>query len=736
MQVLLADTMGFCAGVKRAFVLAQTKSDRGNCVCYGPLVHNQTVVDFLAEKGVATIESLTQIPSNCTGIIIRSHGCTLQEIEKIKSLGLDIIDATCPRVKKIHDLVLRLPAEGYQTIIFGNKDHPEVQAILSRAGQAIVINSLDQIENLKYSNKIAIVSQTTKDSNQFLQVVVNLLPQVEELRAFNTICPATYLRLKAVREIAGKVDLLLVIGDRKSSNTSTLTDACGNMGVMAFQVENAAQIKPEWFAEVKRVGITAGASTPDWIIKEVVDKMTFFTEDEHQELELTTDGNPDNGAEIPENEEYTPGNDEAVETAADISSEEDAASNNEESFAQMEAEMADFTTLARGSIITGKVIQVQDDEVMVDVGGKSEGIVPLRELSAKELASAKEMVEVGDEIEVMVLKWDDDGSILLSKRRVDSQRALDRLEEIFNNSEVVEGVVTGSVKGGLLVDIGVTAFLPASHIEDGYVKNMEEYIDQTFKFKIIEFNRNKRRGSQIVVSRREMIIQEKSQMKEMFWQNVAEGQIRTGTVKRIVDYGAFVDLGGYDGLLHVSEMDYKRIENPYEVLEEGQEVEVYILGLDQKKERVSLSLKKLMKSPWNLLVENCREGDVLEGRVVRIAPFGAFVELQPGVDGLVHISQLADRRVGKPEEVVAVNDVIKVKVLSIDLEAKKVGLSLKEAQQDAEQETIEEYLQNQDQTEPEGSDLSEVDQMIQETPDDQESVVEESQENQDTESEE
>jgi len=363
--------------------------------------------------------------------------------------------------------------------------------------------------------------------------------------------------------------------------------------------------------------------------------------------------------------------------------------------------MADFTTPSRGDIINGKVIEVRDDEVMVDVGGKSEGIIPRRELAVQDVESARDLVAVGDEIEVMVLKWDDDGTILLSKKKVDSQKVMDSLEKAFESGEVVEGTVTGSVKGGLLVDVGVVAFLPASHVEDGYVKNLEQYIGKTLQFKIIEFNRNKRRGSQIVLSRKELVAEEKNRLKKEFWENIEEGQTRPGRVKRIVDYGAFIDLGGYEGLLHVSEMEHRRVEHPSDILNEGDEIDVYILALDYEKERVSLSRKKLLKSPWEIAQEKYHEGDIVEGTVVRIAPFGAFVELDPGVDGLVHISQMANYRVEKPEDVVSVNEQINIKIISIDPEEKRIGLSIKQVQEEEEATEVQQYLEEQDNEEVE-----------------------------------
>jgi len=675
LQTLIAKNAGFCAGVKRAFQIAEeTAVEGGKWYTLGPLVHNDTVVNYFKEKGIYPIDRVDQADTDYGGIIIRSHGISPVLIHEARNKGLMIKDATCPLVKRVHDIVAMLRGEGYEIVIFGDIIHPEVQGILGWCdNEATVIGSVHEACNLKISGKLGLVSQTTKDEKEFFAVANTLLPGVSELRVFNTICSATRKRQQSARELCRDVDLMLVIGDKKSSNTTTLVKECIYTGVKTVQIQNVSEIETDWIKGVSSVGITAGASTPDWIIKEVLDKMTEYEENTNQD--------------------------------------EKEMQGKEESFANMEAEMADFVPPRRGDIIKGTVIQVLDDEVMVDVGGKSEGIIPLREMTIKEVDSAKELVKVGDEIEVLVLKWDDDGTILLSKKKVDSKKVLDRLEEDFKEGKVIEGTVTSSVKGGLLVDVGIIAFLPASHVEDGYVKSLDDYIDKTFKFKIIEFNRNKRRGSQIVVSRKELVSEEKARMKEEFWQNIEEGQVRQGKVKRVVDYGAFIDLGGYEGLLHVSEFDHKRVEHPSDVLNEGDELDVFILGLDREKERVSLSRKKLLKSPWEIVLEKFHEGDIIDGTVVRIAPFGAFVEIEPGVDGLVHISQLADYRVEKPEDVVAVNEKIRVKILSIDPEEKRVGLSIKEAQNELEQEKVEEYLENQDQEEIEEQDQGDYDEV-------------------------
>ncbi|MEN6461605.1 MAG: bifunctional 4-hydroxy-3-methylbut-2-enyl diphosphate reductase/30S ribosomal protein S1 [Syntrophomonas sp.] len=662
MRVKIADKAGFCAGVRRAVKIAEEAAVEGEkWYTLGPLVHNDAVIKYFKDKGIDVATTVAEAEPE--GIIIRSHGTTPEIIREIRQKGLRINDATCPLVKKVHDLAAMLESEGYEIVVYGDSSHPEVEGILGWCNnKATVIASIDQLSGRSFQGKLGVVSQTTKDAKSYYEVIAAVLPGVPEVRVFNTICPATRDRQAAARSLCQQVDIMLVIGDNNSSNTATLARECIYTGVRTFRIQNAREINSEWFDGVTSVGITAGASTPDWIIKEVLEKMSEFDENAPQEQTQETVTNEEVGAK-------------------------------EESFAKMEAEMADFTTPNRGDIIKGTVIQVLDDEVMVDVGGKSEGIIPAKELSVKDVNSAKELVKVGDEIEVLVLKWDDDGTILLSKKKVDAQKALDKLEEDYNNDKVVEGTILSSVKGGLLVDVGVVAFLPASHVDYGYVKNMDDYVGKTFNFKIIEFNRNKRRGSQIVVSRKQLVEAEKSILKEQFWGNIEEGQTRTGKVKRIVDYGAFIDLGGYEGLLHVSEIDHVRVEHPSNVLSEGEEIEVYILALDREKQRVSLSRKKLIKSPWEVVLEKYNEGDIIEGTVVRTAPFGAFVEIEPGVDGLVHISQLADHRVEKPEDIVTAGEKVQIKILNIDPEEKRISLSIKDAHQEGDKKELEELVE-------------------------------------------
>ncbi len=668
MQILLAKKAGFCSGVRRAFQITEEAShDDGRWCTLGPLVHNDEVVRHFRAMGIEPVNNIEDI--NCGGVIIRTHGVSPEVIRQAAEKGCQTRDATCPLVKRVHEVAELLKDDGYDIIVFGDIDHPEVQGILGWCNnEAAVVANVDEAREVQTVRKLGIISQTTKDEKEFMAVTAALLSKSQEVRVFNTLCAATRQRQEAARELSQEVDLMLVIGDQNSSNTKTLTQECLQAGVRTWQIQSSADINPEYLVGVNKVGITAGASTPDWIIKEVLDRMTEF----------------DDGAPQEQNE---------VKIVQEPPVQENA---GEESFARMEAEMADLATPGKGDVVKGIVVQVLDDEVMVDVGGKSEGIIPLREMSFKEVNSAKELVKIGDELEVLVLKWDDDGTILLSKKKVDSKRAMDKLEEDFQEGRQLEGTIVGSVKGGLLVDVGVVAFLPASHVDDGYVKNLDDYIGKTYKFNVIEFNRHKKRGSQIVLSRKQLVEGERAKQKEQFWANIEEGQTVKGFVKRIVDYGAFIDLGGFEGLLHVSEMDHVRISHPSTILNEGDEIDIYILALDREKQRVSLSRKKLLKSPWEIVTEKYAEGDIIDGKVVRIAPFGAFVEIEPGVDGLVHISQLANRRVEKPQDVVSVDQAVKVKILSIDPKEKRIGLSIKEVAEAADQGEIKDFLEKQD----------------------------------------
>ncbi len=704
MHVYLADNAGFCYGVKRAVDLAlQASVEQGPWYTLGPLVHNQEVTSFLAEKGIRCGKNTSDITEG--GILIRSHGVSPEVLKEIEARKLGIVDATCPTVKKTQELARELVEKQYQLVIVGDREHPEVRGILGwTGGAATVVRLPEEAAALPSYNKIAVICQTTIRESEYQQIVEELISHTREIRGYNTICKASLQRQKAAAELATHVDVMVVVGSRNSSNTRSLVKICEAKKVATYQIETAAELRREWFECKESVGVTAGASTPDWLIKEVLIWMSELESNAAQdEKMINTSGNQEisDNQEVNENREISDNQEvnenQEISDSQEVSENQEVRDKQEITFAELEAQLAEsMKEVERGTILQGRVIQVNQDEVMVDVGGKSEGIIPLRELSAQDVKSASDVVKVGDEIDVMVLRWDDDGTILVSKRRVDQEIALDALEEAANDGKTITGTVIKTVKGGLLVDVGVTGFLPASQVENGFVRDLEKYVGRELTYEILEFNRHKRRGSQVVLSRARVLQKEREALRQQFWAEIEEGQIKTGVIKRITDYGAFIDLGGFEGLLHVSEIDHARVARPEDVLTEGEEIEVFVLGVDRELDRVSLSRKKLLPSPWQKIGEKMAVGDIVTGTVVRLAQFGAFVELEPGIDGLIHISQLADRRVARTEDVVDVGQEVKVKVISMDTEAKRIGLSIKEAQYEAEKEMIASYLENQE----------------------------------------
>lgn len=641
MKTILAPKAGFCFGVKRALDLALKTAKETDRKIYtlGPLIHNPQVVDDLSKQGIKEVKDIADIPEGV--IIIRSHGVGPEVFERAKEKGLMIIDATCPFVKKAHQLAEELNREGFQVVVVGDKEHPEVTGIIGWTGQqGIVVETPEQAEKLKTEKKLGIISQTTQPEANFERIVSVLKSKTMDVRAHNTICHATRDRQSAAMELARQVDLMIVVGGKNSANTQKLARLCAETGTLTYHIETVKEIKPEWLKDKKVVGITAGASTPDWIIEEVRDYMEEVTNEEQEKMQLEDALNP--------------------------------------------------RTVRKGEIIKGIIVQVGDDEVLVDVGGKSEGIIPLRELSCCDIRSPKSIFKVGDEVEVAVISnQDDEGKILLSKRKADAEKAWDVLSAAMDSKTPVEGVVNEVVKGGVLVDLGVQAFLPASLIERGYVEDLSKYIGETITALVIEVKRESRK---VVLSRKAILEEAFSKQKNLLWDEIKEGDVRKGIVRRLTNFGAFVDLGGADGLLHVSEMAWFRVGHPSEILKEGDEIEVFVLSADKSNDKISLSLKKILPSPWQNFAENYVVGKTVTGKVVRLAAFGAFVELAPGVDGLIHISQLSDKRVNTPGDVVGVGDEVTAKIIDVDPEKHKISLSLKELVAEKEKQESEEVL--------------------------------------------
>jgi len=646
LRILIAPHSGFCFGVKSAIKNAEdlVKNGGGPLATWGPLIHNPQVVERLNKIGIISREDLKDIREK--KVLIRTHGVPPNTYDELNEHEFEIVDCTCPFVNKVQKIAYDHAKKDYTILVLGNKEHPEVIGILGWAlGRGIAFRNLDQLSNLNLENKkICLVAQTTENSETFDTVVRYIENKTKDSVIFNTICSATQERQKAALELATNVDLMIVVGGLNSANTQKLAHLCHEIGTPTQHIETTKDLQVHWFYGIDSVGVTAGASTPDWIIEEVVRTM--------EEIKNTLE--------------------KEKEVASELINEEVTGMQN-----HMEQEITKIEELRPGAILTGTVVQINNDEVLVDVGGKSEGIIPANELSYRKVTDPGEFVKVGEQVRVLVLKVENsEGNMILSKRRAEQEEALEKLEAAFNNGTFIEAEAVEVVKGGILVDVGMRGFIPASLVDRGYVENLEQFIGQKLRLKVIEFDRKARKA---VLSRKAVLDEEFEVNKEKIWNEIAEGQTRKGIVQRITDFGAFVDLGGVDGLLHVSEMGWGRVNHPRDVVSEGDEIEVFVLGMNREKERISLGLKQLTPSPWQTAVDKYPIGSTVKGNVVRIAPFGAFVEVEPGIDGLVHISQMSWDRVEKPEDIVSVGQEIEAKVLEVDIENKRMSLSIKEA---------------------------------------------------------
>ncbi|MDD3214358.1 MAG: bifunctional 4-hydroxy-3-methylbut-2-enyl diphosphate reductase/30S ribosomal protein S1 [Eubacteriales bacterium] len=641
MPVLVAKHAGFCMGVRRAVVEAMkaAETEKG-IVTIGELVHNPEVIRKLEENGVRAVDSPAQ--ANEGSAIIRSHGVAPAVYRELDERRIRTIDLTCPYVKRLHDIVAGYSETGKPVILVGRADHPEVVGTIGWCGGSVyTIHDPEGAQALPELAEALAVAQTTFPHEAWESILPVLRRRVKNLTVEDTICTATVLRQNEARQLAAQVDAMLVVGGLKSANTRKLYETCKRICKRTLLVERAADIPPG-FADVhtESIGITAGASTPDWSLKEVVTRMT-----DKEQMDQKVSG-------------------------------EEADKNS--FMADVEATLV---KIRPGQTVTGTVVQITDDEVCVNIGFKSDGLIKREDLVTQD-------VKLGDEIEVEVVKVNDgEGNVLLSQRNILTRKAFAELVEKYEKGEFVEGVGKEVVKGGLICNVeGIRAFVPASQLSNRYVEKIGEFVGQTLKLKIIEVDDQKRR---VVASRKAVIKEEATARKAEVWSSLHEGDVIKGIVRRLTDFGAFVDIGGVDGLIHVTDLSWAHVRHPSEIVHPDQEMEVKILSLDPERERIQLGLKQMQPKPWDLAPEKYPEGAVVTGKVVRITTFGAFVELEPGVDGLVHISQCALTRINKVEDAVNVGDVVNVKVLSVDPEAKRISLSIRALLEDERKATAE-----------------------------------------------
>ncbi|MGE5552622.1 MAG: bifunctional 4-hydroxy-3-methylbut-2-enyl diphosphate reductase/30S ribosomal protein S1 [Betaproteobacteria bacterium] len=656
MRIEVAKRAGFCFGVRRAIDLAvRTLANRtgSRVVSLGDLIHNPQTVNHLAAMGLAVIESLDEAEPGTT-LLIRSHGLDPRLVQAARDKGIEVVDATCPDVRKAQEAAAKLLAEGYQVVIVGGRGHPEVEALLGAAGPgAVVIERPEAARGLRLADKVGLVAQTTQPPAKVEACLKAIQERGVEVKAAKTTCGATERRQEEAAAMAKRHAIMVVVGGRKSANTTKLAEICQAAGARTYHVESADELRPEWFAGCESVGVTAGASTPDWVIEEVVDKMAEFEAERQQETE----------GEAPAEREGTP-----------PAAEKGATEAAEDGRAQMEAALEG---LKRHSRVMGRVTKVEQDKVYVDIGAKTDGVVPLKELTFRPVASAAEVVSEGDEIEVVVLRPENDqGEAILSKRRVDEDKAWAELAQAKESGRPVEALVVERVKGGLVVDVGVRGFVPGSQVAREFIEDLSPFVGQRLWTKVLEVDRGKRN---VILSHRAVLEEEAKRAKEEALQRLQVSAVVPGVVRRLTNFGAFVDIGGIEGLLHVSELSWGRVKHPSEVLAEGDEINVKILRVDPETGRVSLGLKQTLPDPWSEAAAKYRPGQIVSGEVVRVVDFGAFVRLEDGLEGLVHISQLAQGRVERASDAVKPGQQVEVKVLHVDPEKKRLSLSIKQA---------------------------------------------------------
>ena len=647
MEIKRAKHAGFCFGVDKAVKTAFELSYDGTVYTIGDLIHNRQIIDKLEHKGIKkldTVESLKE--GDC--VIIRAHGIGKNVYDELNNRKVKILDATCPYVKRIHEIVKSQNEEGYRIIIVGDSQHPEVIGINGWCeGKALIISHESEVENLAYCDqKAAVVVQTTYKKSKYEEIFQLLKKKFAFVLKFDTICNATVQRQTEASEMSRCVDVMIVIGGRNSSNTQKLFEICKENCSETYLVENADEL-PHFDKNLKLVGITAGASTPEMVIEEVIFHMEDMMNEQEGELDFS----------------------KALEMT--------------------------FTQIKANDVIKGKIIGYNNNDVFVDLGYKADGLIPMEEFLDDPDFDPEKDLKPGKEIEVLIIKINDgEGNVSLSKKKVDSIRGYEIAEEAFKSNTPIEVVIKEIVKGGAVADFkSVRIFIPASQLSDRYIKDLTPFQGKKVNLVITEMA-NRRR---VVGSCRVILEQEKSKKSESFWNEVEIGKEYTGTVKSLTKFGAFVDLGGVDGLVHISELYWKKINDPSDILNVDDTVTVHVINFDRETKKVSLGYRKSEDNPWFNIEKKYPIGDTVTGTILRMVPFGVFVELEEGIEGLVHISQISSFRIGRPEEVLSVGQQVDMKIMDVNAELKKISLSIKEIKPIdpiREGESIEEFGEN------------------------------------------
>ena len=640
-EIKAAESAGFCFGVDRAvkLVYEELEKNSGKVATLGPIIHNRDVVDDLKNKGVRIVDDLICLEKG-EKAVIRSHGVGRDVYDFLESNGISYIDATCPFVSRIHKIVREYAEKGYYILIAGDRNHPEVQGIVGHCVEknCFVFKDATELRDFfsknytKLEKKLAIAAQTTYNILVWGECLKVIPEDKENILVFETICSATSKRQSDAAKLSREVDAMVIVGGKNSSNTIKLFNVCSE-NCPSYHIENADELYSLNLKNADKIGITAGASTPAYIIKEVQNTMAEILEE-------------------------------------DI--------NFEEALEQS------FKKVHTGERVKAYVAALNNSEAIVDIGTKHTGYVPLDELTDDPGKKPSDVLSVGDEVELIVTKINDqEGIVMLSKKKVDELVGFDNIVKAKDEDKVLEGIVQNVVKGGILVSVdGVKVFVPASQTGVGRDKSLDVLLKQKVELKVIETNESRRRavGSIKAVSKAQ-----KEAAKAKFWETAEVDKVYKGEVKSITSYGVFVDLGGIDGMVHISELSWSRIKHPSQVVKTGDILEVYIKELDQEAGRISLGYKKAEDNPWEKFKNTYNVGDVVKATVVSITPFGAFAQIIEGVDGLIHISQIADKRVDNVNDILSVGQEVDVKITEIDIENKRISISIRALLENSEE---------------------------------------------------
>ena len=650
-MVKLAKTAGFCYGVNRAVDLVEQSIAAGKkAVTLGPIAHNRHLVDRFEKLGVKSVDSVDEIPDGYT-VIVRSHGVPRKTYEQLLERNIDLIDATCPSVKRIHKLVEAAEQQGRQPIIIGTPTHPEIVAIAGWCEHPLIFPDAQELEKWLFEDEIhrhlpiTMVSQTTSTQKLWDSCKKIAKKVCTNQEIFDTICNATENRQEEAAQLAAQSDAMIVVGDVNSSNTGRLAHICRQHCRNVALVDSAQDIEPEQYRSFLNIGITAGASTPAWIIKEVNKTMS-----EIKNVDVV-----------------------------------------EESFEAMLENS--IKTLNTGDKVLGTVTAIGSTEIQVDLGTKHAGYIPYDEVSADPTVKPEDVLKVGDEIEVFVVRVNDqEGTVQLSRKKLEGIKVLDEMEAACENKTPVDGLIVDENKGGVVANCkGVRVFIPASQTGIAKGGDLSSLKGQIVKLRITEFSRGHR--GRVVGSISDVTREARKAAAAKFWSEIEVGKKYTGTVKSMTSYGAFVDVGGVDGMVHISELSWGRIKTPEEVVKVGDTIEVFVIKFDAEKRKISLGYKTPEMNPWNIFTSKYSVGDTATVKIVKIVEFGAFAEIVPGVDGLIHISHLSDTRVNKVSDVLAEGQEVEAKIIDVDAERKRISLSIRALLEPVAEEAAEEIAE-------------------------------------------